>query len=98
MAPDLQKKVDKARAARLAREAAMKGQVDAQVSCIVLVNKVKIQVVFLVILFRLVGLAPLSPSSILLRSSFSVGQHVLMYQFHLGGRRTSPRRDEADLG
>ena len=50
MAPDLQKKVDKARAARLAREAAMKGQVDAQVSCIVLVNKVKIQVVFLVIL------------------------------------------------
>ena len=32
MAPDLQKKVDKARAARLAREAAMKGQLDAQVS------------------------------------------------------------------
>jgi hypothetical protein len=33
MAPDLRRKVDAARAARLAREAEMKKQVEAQVSC-----------------------------------------------------------------
>jgi hypothetical protein len=38
MAPDLQKKVDQARAARLAREAAMKKQVDAQVGAYIIVK------------------------------------------------------------